>query len=720
MASDGDISPVGEVPVHVDVVRRHDDVVKKNPHYNPGLTYSMVVGDTLSIDTTNGWLVPSDATESFHGTVAPVSPAAFISSDNVDNGRWLITANAIGVSTFTVGDTVTFADGTTAEGDTYVFRIEVHSTHIDTPFKFLQRSGAAGSYTYSEITSVSASVSEGSAAAELFTGEQIYFWCPNIGSRVIGISVADDDRVACTLDDEGATIPVPGEGSQSVLRLRLTVDGTKFDYEALHRYTPRLDLHSDPYVDGNTTYSAFTEFLPVQLSISNVNELPVRRTGNAFNDITARVGATASPILLEDKYSDPEGRRLNFRYTSSAPAIVSGSIVDDGQSFLPQFNAVGTATITIEASDGTTPTRWTTPTAADRFTVTVEAAALHTPTFAWQNPVNNVSIFSMEDLAVGSKLYRNLWASATTSESGVVAGDITYDIGISPPDFLPDVSILGASWIWWKDDRWYLGGNLGRYNERARTRQGMASYDRFGQEIDLGGDVAGTILRPGYARQASNPPAAVRNSSSYFRFWSDTIDDPRSSNSWDIICAGSGTANPARGGSGGTRGNFVQRFRGVDTGIVGNPNAYISSTGAFASISSFIYAIVADGSDVWVSYNGSRILRCYRLTSTTANEITANGLTIDSAICDQPQAMRLNNARDTLYVVCRLGTTYSVRAWNWPARTRNPAKDKLSTTITGRAQGAEIIDDWMYVVHWINGESVIGGSDVAYVYLGEE
>lgn len=709
LASDGDESPVGTVPVKVSVIPREADTVSKNPDWRPpgGITRSINIGEETDIDARHAWRVPAGATQSISGTASPTSIISSTDNDSV----FAITGLSIGTATLTLRNLVTFADGTTQQADDWVITIHVAVNAIATPFKWLRRTGTAGSYVYTEITSLTSSIAENSLPAEFFTGNRIYFWCPDLQDRDVDFTLSPDGQDVFTFAERVAQIPVPGQqGNQTAIQMRLTGDGREVDYEMAHRFALSVNAESDPHRDGNTFYQAFTEELPITFAITDENELPIRQTGYVFPNLTGRVGATAPIIELAPGWRDPEGRSLVFEVTSSNTAAVSGQLVEFGQAWQPQYNAAGTSTISVRCNDGTSPTRWVVPAT---FTITVEAAALAEPSFSWQNPTGNIAVFTSEDAPVGTKIVRNIWAQASSS-AGVVLGDITYSLAEAPPDLLPDaddVRYRGMNFAWWREDKqaWYVGGGFDGQN----MRQGMRSYDRFGVEIPI----PNRLLRPGYWLRPSNPPAYLTRNSSFFTTWYDAIDDPTSTDEWAILAGGYGQR--AIGTALQSAETYIARFTGIDLGPVGTNGAYIG-------FDNFIYGMAAEGDTaaslkVWATKALTRVVVCYNLGAAAANtaaaQDTASSFTVDSAIADQPEAMRLNNERDTLYIVCRKGTDYTLRAWNWPARTRNADKDVINTEISGTAWGMEIVGDWAYVLH--NRTASGGGIAITYIPIGD-
>ena len=730
VATDGDVSPVGRVPIAIIVDKVSGDEVVLNPDWSPqgGLTRSIVVGGTTSIDASDAWRIPEGSTQSISGVVAPLQPEALISSSDT-NDVFMLTGLATGTATLTISNTVTLPNGETAENvPTIVVTIEVHDNFVDTPYKWLQRSGTPGSYTYEEITQATTTLAEGSASTENFTDARLYFWCPDLQNREVGVSIDGDSKNVWTLDTAAEVIPVPGiTGNQRCTRLRPTSDGTRLDFETLHSYGVRIEVWSHADTDSNPEYGAFTQYLPLIATVTDVNELPQRRTNTPFEDITIRVGAGTQNLELGNRWSDPEGRTLNFEVTSSSPNVASGSLVQFGQVWQWNPRAVGTTTISVRCNDGTTPISWVTP---DTFTITVEAGDLIAPVITWQSPQRNLAIQTSESAAVGSALVKNMWASTDIDDV-----ELSYDI-IDAPDVLLPLDLSKVNMIWWNtfDSRWYVAGTLdtpitgtGNY-----APQGAHRFDEFGSEVPLPLGALRPSVRSGGALDARSRFSEIMAVAPYQAVSTvSAVALPV----YSVILAGRGGPQALRGGRSNTNqpGENTIYAQSFIAFTPPSPGRWFSRREFYVQFSDIVYSMVSSintlnnptSRRLWATEEGQQKIKCYNIgagpanSSTSSAEDVGNTITPPAAICDQPQAMALDDDEELLFVVCRKGSDYSVRAWNWPARTRSEDDDETSTTISGRALSMEIIGDWIYVLHYIGGENAAAGKDVAYIYIGE-
>ena len=720
-ASDDDVSPAASVNVKIKINAVASDSVILNPDWRPdgGLSRSIIVGGTTEIDASNGWRVPEGSIQSISGVVAPLLPTAFISSADTDD-VFTLTGLAIGTATFTISNDVTLPDGSKATNvPTISVTVEVHSAFVPTPYKWLQRGGVSGAYTYTEVDSVSVSIAENSASTELFTDSRIYFWCPDLQNRSVSLEVADDTDSLYTLDDAVEVIPIPGiTGNQTAHRIRPTVDGTRLNFENLHRYSVRIEVHAEADTDSSPEYGAFTEYLPIVASITDVNELPMRRTDTPFPDLTVRRLVVAPPIRLDNRWSDPEGRTLNFEVTTSNKNIVSGSLIDFGTQWQPQYNRVGTATITVRANDGTTPTRWV----QDTFTITVEATLSELPEFEWVNPTDNIDVFSNEDIDIGTKLYRNIWARSITDDTTATLGEITYSLGPAGDQIPPDVSDLDAETLLWLPERsqWWIGGTI----DGAGNPQQLRVFDKNGDSVAI----SGASLKPSYYPSQDGVSRIARSEITEFMDVTP-YPVPNSGGINQMLCVGRGQFQIKRGGrtnTGQGSGIYAQLYALLTPP---EPPQLFSIRTFHIQFNNTVYSLVVDwdGTNassirVWATKQGDNVVRAYNAggaaNEAAAAEDVASGFTPANTISDQPQAMRLNHAGDVIYVVCRKGTNYTIRAWNWPARTRAAELDVGAGIITGKAVGMHVAPGWIYVLHYTSGETDAMGRTITVIPIG--
>lgn len=686
MAADGDIGPVGEVDVRIRMIDKANDTAIANPDWRPpgGTTRSINVGETFDIDAGSAWRVPAGATQAISGSAADTAVIAVTDTDDVFAVRGL----AVGTTTLDIDNQVTFADGTVAAAPQVQVKVQVHLAHEDTPHMWLELSGDQQPYAGALSQSRSLSVAEGAARADVLTANRVALWYPDANTRLGGNSIADDTADAVIITDTDIVqATVPGQtGPQSVLAFDLAVDGTRFDYEQSHLYSVRIDAHYDAYSDGTTDWGAFTAYFPLRISITDRNELPVRRTGVPWPDITGRVGAAVSPIDLAARYSDPEGRTLSFRVTSSAPAIVSGAIQGHGQEWQPQLNAVGTATITVEATDGTgQPPAYTTPGPADRFQITVEAGALIVPRLRWQNPESgNLVAFVDADAPVGRKIARSVFAAKLATPAA--EGDLAYSLAPAPlrlpPSPLPRLFTL--AWLA-RQRKWIGGGNFatGRRTERMRL------YDRYGEPVSA----PSPALAPGLAADGSANPA-----SSSLEIVNVCRPDPDGTSSWDLIVGGLGTLRS--GSVTARRAYFVQRARAIAAATADPPP--LETYGSYIRATTFFQEALPIGSGedlrVLVFLNGSRIATAYQFAAAAGTAATVDdSKTLTGAAADADSFEAAAHDGETLWVCCPLtaagAVSRTLRAYALDGYARRPNLDVPLENAADRCQSLVIDED---------------------------
>ena len=450
-AAGGHISDWGDpidIEVAINPVHQPTDSVVLNSHWQPegGLTRSIQIGETngFSLDILHAYSAPEGSTYAYALSDLSQAERAIINYTENDS-LFHFWGLAVGSATLSLGGTITFPSGTTADLPDIDVSISVHAqAPTASVYGWYQLQGAE----YVQVSSLEVSVDEGAAQHQIFTASPLYFYVQNINNR----SLADngfhnDPDLVFSLNlvaGQQQTIDLPVHGNVLARQIPLYADGTNLDYETRTRYTAHLQIAVPAATIGGIIYSAFTADLPISAVVGDVDEGPVFRSDYQVPQITARVGATPHPRDIGGLWSDPEGRSLSYEVRSSADNIVSVAL--DGHTYTPQYGVVGQANIDARAYDGAIWSPWE---RVEEYTIT--AAALAIPTFAWASPTSSViDQTQAENLAVGTKLITGLYATATTGDTTATLGAISYELAEIPADMvLPPLDTFSISFLWW-------------------------------------------------------------------------------------------------------------------------------------------------------------------------------------------------------------------------------------------------------------------------------
>jgi VCBS repeat-containing protein len=173
------------------------------------------------------------------------------------------------------------------------------------------------------------------------------------------------DVLANDSDPEGALAPSTVAVQSGPSNGGTSVDATS----GAVTYTPDTGFSGD----DTFTYTvedaagAVSNTSTVTISVDAVNDAP--EAVASIPDRSMEVGAPALQVtsLLATVFQDPEGDPLTLSVTSSDPSVLAASV--NGQTVRLDPLAVGSAQVTVRASDGTAST------SADPFTVTVTEAS---------------------------------------------------------------------------------------------------------------------------------------------------------------------------------------------------------------------------------------------------------------------------------------------------------------------------------------------------------
>ena len=239
---------------------------------------------------------------------------------------------------------------------------------------------ADGSYTYDPNGSFEA-LGAGESGSDSFT----YTAADGNGaenSATVSVTVngvndapATSDDAASTSEDQPVTVDVLANDSDPEGALAPSTvavqsgpsnGGTSVDATSgAVTYTPDTGFSGDDTFTYTVEDAAGAVSNPstVTISVGAVNDAP--EVVASIPDRSMEVGAPALQVtsLLATVFQDPEGDPLTLSVSSSDPSVLTASV--DGQTIRLDPQAVGSADVTVSASDGTSST------SADPFTVTV-------------------------------------------------------------------------------------------------------------------------------------------------------------------------------------------------------------------------------------------------------------------------------------------------------------------------------------------------------------
>ena len=228
----------------------------RNPAFVPtgGLTRTVRVGEFFDIDWTGAFADPNTP-------VVPVVQNEEIINVVLRTGDVTrCTGVRVGTTTFTVSGV-------------WVVRVQVlAATAALTPTTsaWYQRQNDG---TYAAVSSLSLSLEENSARANLLAANPLFLTFTELATRTI---TYQERPALAGLDVLGATTPqainLPGGGSAQAIQVSLFADGSQFDYEEQSSYALTLLAEADTDTIGNTTYEAHTAQLPIALAITDVFE----------------------------------------------------------------------------------------------------------------------------------------------------------------------------------------------------------------------------------------------------------------------------------------------------------------------------------------------------------------------------------------------------------------------------------------------------------------
>ena len=177
------------------------------------------------------------------------------------------------------------------------------------------------------------------------------------GAFAADINVAIEVPESCP-DTDGDSIPdsldtdADGDGCSDAVEAGFTdadengqVDGTGIDADGLVTGGDGYTVPADTDSSGTADH---LEVSVVNCGVSNPN-CPVSTGGIML--LPQEVGATISPLNLEEKFLDADGDELTYDISNSNPTIATLTITDDTL-VVYDFLTPGTTEVTITASDG--------------------------------------------------------------------------------------------------------------------------------------------------------------------------------------------------------------------------------------------------------------------------------------------------------------------------------------------------------------------------------
>ena len=674
-AANGDLSEWSEpatLNIAVDAADNpNNNEVQRNTAWMPagGLVRTIQLGPTHGFTlehVDNAWLVPSGAEVHWSASLTSGGRTILNFTEQSDSAAQLVHVWGLsaGEADLTLGGTVLYEDATSEALP--VIEVEV-TVLAEAPtassFAFYRRTGSAGSYVYTQISSLTGNIDEGASAANLFADNPIYFTCTEITNRLLQGSVSHDPDDVWTLDyTHIAQILTP---PQTARRLDLTADGAALDHETITRYTAHLLITSPATTISGTTYDSIHADLPIVLTIGDVDEGPVFDSDYNPAGVIAFVHGLASPFALTNRWHDPEGRTLSYQIRSTNDAIVSFTLIN-GNEALPQYNSAGTANLEGRAFDGTIWSPWETLENYD-----IRAQALAAVSFVWAAPpaavAGNAVVKQLwEDDAVGTDIITGLYATASTDDQTATVGSITYGLesfgdGIIPP---ASAELAGADSFWWQEDPGTLW-TMGSHADPAGSTgpQHLNGYSRLGHRIDGTKSVSWQRIGDIYAGGSTVGYGVGKTSQAA---------------SWQLaILSGLGIATIA-----------------IDNTITlsGTPHS-VEAWG--------------DGSSQRVRTAIGRVLQAFTATGGTLARASADDWTIPLSLADSIQAFGSNDSH--VWIACLKGSVKTLRCWNKTNQNRVEEYD-IALSMSGTVSSVEVVDSWILVM------AASGATITGYVY----
>ena len=227
----------------------------RNPAFVPvgGLTRTVRVGEFFDIDWTGAFDDPDTP-------VVPVAQNAELIGVALRPGDVVrCTGLAVGSTTYTVSGV-------------WVVRVQVlaaAATPTATTSAWYQRTGTN---TYAAVSSLSLSLEENSARANLLSASPLFLTMTQIAAR----NITYQERPALAglevFEASLTTINLPGGGTAQARQVQIFGDGSDFDFETQSSYALTLLAEADTDTIGATTYEAHTAQLPIALAITDVFE----------------------------------------------------------------------------------------------------------------------------------------------------------------------------------------------------------------------------------------------------------------------------------------------------------------------------------------------------------------------------------------------------------------------------------------------------------------